>query len=101
MVFIKQLVWVKALNFSFVTMKVYQINNQQIFFIETIEEDEKELAAYEKICSQLLSVYYCADAGYCEAADVHKNRISSKPRYTTPLLKKATLPVFQFLIFKN
>lgn len=82
-------------------MKVYQINNQQIFFRETTEEDEKELAAYEKICRQLLSVSYCVDAGYCEAADVHKNRISSKARHTTPLLQKTELPVFQFLLFKN
>lgn len=80
-------------------MKVFQSKHHEILLIEAITDGEEFMAQHHSLFVDLLRIGNISEKKTFEAIIQYK--ITSKPFLTASLLKKKTLPAFNFLVCKN
>ena len=80
-------------------MKVLQSKHHEVLLSENILDGEKFLTQYNELFLELLRVRNISEQKTFEA--IIQYTITSKPFLTADLLKKKTLPAFNFLVCKN
>jgi len=80
-------------------MKVFQSKHHEILLSDAVLDGEKFLSEYNALLVELLIVRNISEKKTFEA--VIQYTITSKPFLTASLLRKKTLPAFNFLVCKN
>lgn len=82
-------------------MKVYQFKYQEIFVNDTAINEEKFVEQYNQFFETLLRFKNISKMKIYQSINLNSYTISSKSFTIEPLLKKSTLPPFQFLACLN
>jgi len=80
-------------------MKVLQSKHHEVLLSDAVLDGEKFLAQYNTLFVELLRVGNISEKKIFEA--IIQYNITSKPFLTASLLRKKTLPAFNFLVCKN
>jgi hypothetical protein len=80
-------------------MKVFQSKHHEILLSDAVLDGEKFLSEYNALLVELLIVRNISEQKTFEA--IIQYTITSKPFLTASLLRKKTLPAFNFLVCKN
>ena len=80
-------------------MKVLQSRHHEILLSDAVLDGEKFLSEYNALLVELLIVRNISEQKTFEA--IIQYTITSKPFLTASLLRKKTLPAFNFLVCKN
>lgn len=82
-------------------MKVYQIKNHEIFISEVLLNEERFVEQYRNLFDDILLLGIISNKRIFQCINLCKHSTSSKTLVIEPLLRKNTLPPFQFLVCKN
>ncbi len=82
-------------------MKLFAFKYHEILLNETIINEERFVHQYKNLFDVILGANYISHCRIYECVDIAKGAVSAKPLLTARLLKKNSLPPFQFLICNN
>lgn len=82
-------------------MKVYQFKHQEIFVNDAALNEEKFVEQYNEFFETLLRCKNISKMRIYQSINLNNYTISSRSFTIEPLLKKSTLPAFQFLACLN
>jgi hypothetical protein len=82
-------------------MKVYHFKHNEIFIVESFENEERAINGYDTLFEDILYYRNISDKRIFAVLNLCNYTIKSAPVITKEILRKKVLPAFQFLICKN